>query len=293
MEICTPKKFFLSIIFSFKNEADVIPELISRVRKATVQAREMLRGYELIFVNDASTDASRELLNKLGKENNDIIIINMSRTFGVAPCVIAGFEKARGDILIYLDCDLQDPPEIIPQLIQKAQQGYDIVHTVRLSRKGESRIKLAITRLGYKILRAMSSINLVSNAGDFKLLTRKAADAVLRCKETKPFIRGLVTWVGFSQEYIYFHREPRAGGQTKFPIFSSGVINNFLNSALISFSDVPIKLFFLFGICISFLSFLYLPYVLIKHLLGYSIPINFLFIAAFFFYQELFLLVSE
>jgi len=270
----------VSIVLSFRNEEETIPELLRRLRK--VLRDECTCRYELIFVNDDSSDRSRELLMEAAEGYNDIKIINMSTVFGVSPCVLAGMEYSSGDVVIYMDSDLQDPPEVIPELLNAWKNGSDVVHTVRLSREGESRIKLWISKLGYIILKYGSSIDLIINAGDFKLLSRRVVDEVVKLKEKRPFMRGLVHWVGFDQAQVSYHRESRKGGKTKFPVFSRRVINNFLDSALISFSDVPLKVFIVLGLLISFVSFLYLPYLGIKRLLGYGIPEGFLFVAAFF-----------
>jgi len=282
----------LSVVLSFFNEQEVLPELIQRLRKVLSKECEEknLSGYELIFVNDASTDHSKEMLLAAAEEYADIKIITMSRNFGVSPCVLAGIEYSSGEAVIYMDADLQDPPEVIPELIKSWENGADVVHTIRLSRAGESLIKLWITKLGYNILKYISSIDLIVNAGDFKLLSRRAVNEVIQLKEKRPFMRGLVSWVGFNQTQVSYHRESRNAGKTKFPIFSSKVINNFLDSALISFSDVPLKIFVILGSVISFVSFLYLPYLGVKKLLGYGIPQGFLFITAFFFLGGMILL---
>jgi len=270
----------VSIVLSFRNEEEVIPELLRRLRK--VLGERCACRYELVFVNDDSSERSRELLMDAAEGYDDIKIINMSRVFGVSPCVLAGMEYSSGDVVVYMDSDLQDPPEVIPELMEAWKGGADIVHTVRLSRAGESRIKMWITRIGYRILKYGSSIDLIINAGDFKLLSRRAVDEVVKLREKRPFMRGLVHWVGFDQAQVPYHRASRKGGKTKFPVFSRKVINNFLDSALISFSDVPLKAFVVLGSLISFVSFLYLPYLGVKRLLGYSIPQGFLFVTAFF-----------
>ncbi len=274
-------KLTLSVIFSFKNEEQVIPELLNRLR--SVLNEECPGAYELIFVNDRSTDRSEEILMDEARKHHDIKIITTARNAGVSPCVLLGMEYSSGEAVIYMDSDLQDPPEIIPELLKKRREGYDVVHTIRLSRTGESKIKLLITQTGYRIIKWVSSIDLLVNAGDFKLLSRKAVNEVNKLKEKKPYMRGLATWVGFNQTQIYYHREARGEGDTKFPIFSLSVINNFLDSALISFSDVPLKIFMLVGFIISLLAFMYLPYIGIKKLFGFTIAENYLFIAAFFF----------
>ncbi len=268
----SPSKTFLSVVFSFRNEANVLLELITRVRR--VLDKECPDRYELIFVNDDSTDESESILLEEAKGRHDIKIITTSRPFGVSPCVLAGMEYSSGEAVVYMDADLQDPPEVIPELIKAWKDGdeIDVVHTKRLSRAGESRVKLLVTRLGYIILKYVSSVNLLIEAGDFKLLSRQAVHHLIRLKEKKPYLRGLVSWIGFNQTSISYHREARFAGETKFPVFSAKVIQNFLGSALISFSDVPLQLFTISGFLASIGSFVYSLYIIIRKILGYDVP---------------------
>jgi glycosyltransferase involved in cell wall biosynthesis len=236
----------ISVVLSFFNEAEVLPELVRRLRAMFDGLRDahQIGGYELIFVNDASTDRSEEVLRQEIELRGDIRLINMSRNFGVSPCVLAGMRHARGEAIVYMDADLQDPPEVIPELVRawQAEPNVEVVHTVRRSRAGESRLKLALTRVGYAVLRGMSAINLPVEAGDFKLLSRRAADLLLQLGEQRPFMRGLVCWIGFEQRQVYYDRQPRWSGKTKFHVLGPKVIGSFLNSAVISFSDAPLKL---------------------------------------------------
>lgn len=235
----------ISMIFSFKNEEDVIPELISRVRNVLRSEidKNVISDYELIFVNDRSTDQSEKLLKEINVDHGDIKIINMSRTFGVSPCVMTGLKFSTGDAAIYMDADLQDPPELIPEMLETWKHGddVDIVHTVRTSRAGEPFLKLQITKIGYWILRRSASIDLIAEAGDFKLLSRRAVDHINQLNEYNPYMRGMVAWLGFNQAKVYYKREMRSAGATKFPVFSRKVINNFFSSALISFSSAPLQ----------------------------------------------------
>ncbi|MDC0427104.1 glycosyltransferase family 2 protein [Pelagibacteraceae bacterium] len=205
----------ISIVFSFKDEEKNIPELVDRVAKAFKLIKNW--SYELIFVNDASIDSSEDVLVKLQSEH-PITIINMSRNFGVASCVIAGFKQAKGDAIVYMDTDLQDPPELIEKLILEHENGADIVHTVRTKRLGESKIKMFVTKLGYRIINFFSDIDLQINAGDFKLISRRALDEILKLKEFRPYIRGLSVWVGFKQSIVYYVRDPRRHGVTHVPM---------------------------------------------------------------------------
>lgn len=265
----------LSIVLSFRNEEEVIPELIRRLREVLKKecAKQVIKEYELIFVNDASIDHSLELLMNAAKSSNDIKIINMSRTFGSAPCILAGMKFSTGDAVIYMDADLQDPPELIPKMLRAwKEKNADVIHTVRISRAGESFVKLCITKIGYFILKKISNIDIQNEAGDFKLLSRRAVNYLIQIKEKNPFMRGLVVWLGFKQVNVPYRREARFAGKTKVPIFSYKVINNFLDSALISFSDVPLKLVSAIGFLVSFGSFLFLIYVIIEKFLGHNIP---------------------
>ena len=265
----------LSVVFSFYNEEDVLPELIRRLRSVLDAEceKKSIDQYEFIFVNDASTDRSEEILKEAALGHDDIKILTMSRNFGVSTCVLAGMEHASGDIVVYMDADLQDPPEVIPELIHawKIEQ-VDVVHTVRRSREGESRGKLWLTRLGYHLLRAVSTVDLQIESGDFKLLSRRAVNHVIQLKEKKPFTRGLVSWIGFPHTTISYHRESRFSGDTKFPVLSRSVMRNFLDSALISFSDVPLQFSLFAGFIVSLGAFLYLIYIVFQMIQGVSLP---------------------
>jgi dolichol-phosphate mannosyltransferase len=214
---------------------------------------------ELIFVNDFSTDNSLNLLIEKSK-TIPIKVLNMSRRFGVGPCVIAGLEFSKGDAVIYMDSDLQDPPELIPELIEKFESGFDVVHTQRTKRLGENIFKMGVTSFAYKIINRFADIELPINAGDFKLLSRRAANEVLNMKEKDPYIRGLSVWVGFKQTLIQYVRQPRYSGKTQFKILSKGPIFEFVRGVT-SFSTVILFSSLLagfFGLMISFGLILYI-----------------------------------
>jgi len=267
---------FLSVIFSFRNEQDVLPALIERVRAVlkSQNAQGHIRGWELIFVNDASTDGSLAVLLDAAQGHGDIKIINMSRNFGVAPCVMAGLAHAKGNAVVYMDADLQDPPEIIPEMLKNWREGenVDVVHTVRRTRKGEGPLKLFITRIGYMILNRYSSVAVPQEAGDFKLLSRRAVDHLLQFKEHNPFMRGLVCWIGFKQTFVLYDRDERRGGTSKFFILSRKVISNFLSSALVNFSSVPLQIASYCGLCAILLDIAFLLHVVWLKGTGQAIP---------------------
>lgn len=260
----------LSIVFSFRNEIEVLPELLRRTR-AALRSLDGI-AYELIFVNDASTDGSDRLLRDEADREGDIVLLTTSRNFGVTACALAGIRRAAGDAVVYLDADLQDPPELIPDLVAAWRDGADVVHTIRRSRSGEHPLKLLVTRIGYRILARLSNITLIENAGDFKLLSRRAVDHLAAMGEQRPYLRGLVSWIGFRQATVPYDRQRRFGGATKYPVYGWRVLDNFFSSALISFTDVPLKLAIAAGFVISAGAFLYLVAVIVMKLLGWNLP---------------------
>ena len=258
----------LSVVFSFRNEEGNIEPLVKRVSTAM----ENVEGwkYEIIFVNDSSTDTSEKILTNLQK-NFPIKIINMSRNFGVDPCVLAGFRNSSGDAIIYLHSDQQDPPEIIPQLIKKHEEGNDIVHTVRTKRKGEGKFRMFLTKIAYKVINSLSDIDLPVQAGDYKLISRKALDEILKQKEFRPYVRGLSVWVGFNQDFIYYEREARGVGESKMPLLSAGPVTDFINGVT-SYSLKPLYLGIFFGFFAILISFLLIIYSLYLKLSNLAIP---------------------
>ena len=233
----------LSIVFSFKNEEKNLQELIERVANSLSEFTSW--EYEMIFVNDCSTDKSEDILLKLQKKY-PIRIVNMSRNFGVGPCVLAGFKLAKGDAIVYIDSDLQDPPEIIKELVKEHENGAEVVHTIRTKRLGESRVKMFLTLVAYKIINFFSDIPLHVNAGDFKLISRKALDKILELNEFRPYIRGLSVWVGYKQSKVYYVREPRSSGESNFSLFGSGSVNEFL-TVITAYSLKPLYISIILG----------------------------------------------
>tara|TARA_A100001011_G_scaffold398919_1_gene505185 strand:- start:2755 stop:3684 length:930 start_codon:yes stop_codon:yes gene_type:complete len=258
----------VSFVFSFKNEENNIEELVTRVNRSISQIKEC--KYEMIFVNDASTDNSEKVLLNLQKDY-PIKIINMSRNFGLVPCQIAGFKHSKGDCIIYMDSDLQDPPEIIPKLIEKFKNGSDVVHTKRTKRLGESKFKLFITKIAYKIINNLSDIDLPIEAGDFKLISRKALNVILKQSEFTPYLRGMSVWVGFEQSYVEYVRESRNLGKSQFPLLSSGPAWMFV-TGVTAYSLKPLYI----GIFLGFISIIFsgmlIVYALIGKYFGNAVP---------------------
>jgi dolichol-phosphate mannosyltransferase len=258
----------LSIVFSFRNEEGNIEPLVKRIA-STMEKIENWK-YELIFVNDDSTDKSEKILLDLQK-NYPIKLINMSRNFGIDPCVLAGFRNSSGDAIIYLHTDQQDPPEIIPDLIKKHEEGNEIVHTVRTKRKGEGKFRMFLTKIAYKIIDTVSDINLPVQAGDYKLISKKALNEILKQKEFRPYVRGLSVWVGFKQDFVYYEREARGEGESKMPLLSAGPITDFINGVT-SYSLKPLYVGIIFGLISMIISFLLIIYALYLKFNNLAIP---------------------
>jgi len=258
----------LSIVFSFRNEEGNLKELIERVDLSVKKSLNW--KYELIFVNDDSNDNSEKILLKLQKQY-PIRIINMSRNFGVDPCVLAGFRDAKGDAIVYLHTDLQDPPELIPELIKKHEEGFDIVHTVRTKRHGESKFRMLVTKIAYHIINILSDINLPIEAGDYKLISRKALDKILKQKEFRPYVRGLSVWVGFKQTFCKYERQARSAGESKMPLLSAGPAGDFINGVT-SYSLKPLYIGIYLGFVSLFISILLIIYALFLKINGLAVP---------------------
>lgn len=258
----------ISFVFSFKNEEKNLKELVDRVDKTIKKVGSY--KYELIFVNDNSNDSSENILEDLQK-SYPITIINMSRTFGVGPCVLAGFKHTTGDCVIYMDSDLQDPPEIVEEMLKEYEKGSDVVHTVRANRLGESKLKLIITKIAYKIINFLSDIKLPTEAGDYKLISKRALDKILEQNEFRSYIRGLSVWVGFKQSFVKYIRDPRGAGETKFPLFSAGPVTQFINGVT-AYSLKPLYAGIILGLISLLFSFCLILYTLYMKITNISVP---------------------
>lgn len=226
----------LSIVLSFRNEEEVLEIFIEQVHAALQPAGI---EYELIFVDDHSSDRSREILAACADSDPRIRTVVMSNRFGVVPCMFAGMEQARGDAIVIMDCDLQDPPALLPELIAKWRGGADVVYTTRTVRHGEPAFKLWLTKWAYRVVGAFSETDIPVDSGMFKLLDRRVVDTLLTVGEQDPYLRGLITWVGFRQEQVTYERAPRQAGTTHFPLFSQNPVREFI-VALVSFSKLPL-----------------------------------------------------
>lgn len=233
----------LSLILSFRNEEEVLPELI-RALKSNLDPLEI--PYEMIFINDASTDNSRKIIEEHAAQHPEIKMLNLSRRFGVAASMLAGLHHATGSAAIIMDTDMQDPPELLPEMIAKWKDGAELVYTVRRSRLGEHPFKMWLTGVAYKILYFGSEIKIPVNAGDFKLLSRRVIDTIKSSPDKEPYLRGLAHAAGFRQAMITYDRQARHAGRSHFPLIGRGPAKMFL-SGLTSFSTAPFELLSVFG----------------------------------------------
>lgn len=267
----------LSVILSFYNEEMVIPELLERLRAVSLDLMQKheIQQAEFIFVNDHSTDRSEALL-RAEIDKGDVVLVNMTRNFGVSECVLAGMSCAMGDVIVYMDADLQDPPELIATLLRtwQADPEVEVVYTTRTRRRGENKLKMFVTKLGYRLIDCISDIKLPVDSGDFKLLSRRAVNELLALKEDKPYLRGLISWIGYKQTQVFYERDERFDGKhnTKMPVFSRKVLYYWLDRALISFSDAPLKAMLIFGFLLSGFSLLYLLVIMVQKILGWYVP---------------------
>ena len=241
-----------SVVIPAYNEQEVIAETY---RRLTVVMAGMAEPYELVFVNDGSKDQTAQIIAGFCEKDPSVRLVNFTRNFGHMPAISAGMENARGRAVFIIDADLQDPPEVFPEMAAKWKEGYHVVYGKRLKRKGESWFKKLSARAFYRLLQSMTSVDLPLDTGEFRLIDRKVCDAVNRLPEKNRYIRGLVSWVGFKQIPVEYVREERFAGVTKYPLRKMVA---FAMDALTSFSYKPLKLATMLGFFISFISFVYL-----------------------------------
>jgi dolichol-phosphate mannosyltransferase len=242
------------VIIPVYNEEQVLPATYARLKTVMDGLRE---PYELVFVNDGSSDASQVILESLCDEDDTVKVINFSRNFGHQVAISAGMDYAAGDAVIIIDADLQDPPELIPKMIERWLEGYQVVYAKRTGRLGETQFKRWSARLFYRVLRALTDIDIPVDAGDFRLIDRSVCEVMKSIHEKNRFIRGLVSWSGFRQTAVEYVREPRHAGETK---YSLKRMLRLSSDAITSFSDKPLKIPIYIGSTLIILSTLFLVY---------------------------------
>src|SRR5579859_4493496 len=240
-----------SIIIPVFNEEAVLPVLL---RRLDLLLDRLSEPAEAIFVDDGSIDSGPIMLQALAKRDPRYRYIGLSRNFGHQVAITAGMDAAQGQAIIVMDADLQDPPEVVEQLIAKWEEGNDVVYARRLSRGGESRFKRATAHLFYRMLGVITTVSIPADVGDFRLLDRKVLDAFRQMPEQDRFVRGMIAWLGFRQAEVTFHRLERAAGETKYPLFK---MTRLAINAALGFSDAPLRLAIWCGLAVSGFAVLY------------------------------------
>ncbi|RKZ54052.1 MAG: glycosyltransferase [Candidatus Parabeggiatoa sp. nov. 3] len=257
----------LSIVVPMYNETDNLSQFFSRLE--TVLNRLKI-SYEIVCVNDGSTDNTLALLLEHNKHNPFIKIVELSRNFGKEIALTAGIEHTSGSAVIPIDADLQDQPELIGELLAKWREGYDMVYATRRIRRGETFIKRFTAKLFYRVIDAMSEIDIPKNTGDFRLMDRSVVNALSQLPERTRFMKGLFSWLGFKQTAIYYDRDPRQAGESKWNYWR---LWNFAIDGITSFSALPLKLWSYVGIFLSFMSMLYAAFLFVRTLvMGIELP---------------------
>lgn len=224
-------------------------------------AEKMEYEFEYIFVNDGSKDNTLEILMELGKKDERVKYISFPRNFGKESAIYAGFSKASGDYVVMMDADLQDPPKLLPQMVEYIQQGYDSVATRRVTRKGEPPIRSFFARMFYKIINKISDVDIVDGARDYRLMTKQMKDAIVSMKEYNRFSKGIFGWVGFKTKWLEYENVERVAGETKWNFWKL-----FLYSleGIVAFSTAPLVLASMFGIIFCLLAFIMILFIVVR-----------------------------
>ena len=250
-------KMLLSIIVPCFNEEEVIAETFERLLRIAFEVKNL--DTEIIFVDDGSNDLTPVILQKLVDKENFVKAIFLSRNFGHQIAVTAGIDASRGDAVVIIDADLQDPPEVIHNMILEWQKGYDVVYGKRIDRKGESIFKKLTAKMFYRILNMLSDVYIPLDTGDFRLISKNVVQNLKQMPEKDRFLRGMISWVGFRQTAIKYHRDKRFAGVSKYPLRK---MLRFASDGILSFSTKPLQISIGLGMVSSFLSLLVICYAL-------------------------------
>ncbi len=254
----------LSVVAPVYDEEGGIELFVERTTRALADY-----NFELVLVNDGSKDATPELLDRIAEKDRRVRVIHLSRNFGHQAALTAGLEHAIGDAVAMIDADLQDPPELIPSMVEKWETGYDVVYAVRRQRAGETAFKLATASFFYRLFDKLAQVDLEPNSGDFRLFDRRALDALLSMTERSRFLRGMTVWVGFSQTAVGYERDARYAGETKYTLRR---MLRFSLDAIASFSHLPLQIATYLGLLFASLAFVAIPVVIGLRIAGSYLP---------------------
>jgi polyisoprenyl-phosphate glycosyltransferase len=262
-----PHVWSLSVVVPAYNEEEVLPEFH---RRLTAVLDRLGVPAEIVYVNDGSRDQTARVCRELRASDSRVAIVDLSRNFGKEIALTAGLDHARGDAVVVIDADLQDPPELIPELIRHWQDGCDVVYAQRMSRAGETALKKVTAHAFYRVVKRISGVQIPEDTGDFRLLSRRAVDALGRLGEQHRFMKGLYSWIGFPQRAVPYARDPRFAGQTKWNYWR---LWNFAIEGITSFTIAPLKAATYFGLVVAVWAFLYAVWVVSKTIL-YGEPVR-------------------
>ncbi len=254
----------LSVVTPCYNEEEVFPELKSRLNSVL---SKLEIPYEIIFVDDGSKDRTWELLLKAQAEDPHIKAVRLSRNFGHQLAITCGLDQAKGEVVLILDADLQDPPELLPEMLRKWQEGYDVIYGKRRTRQGESVLKRLFAFAFYRTFAKVTGFEMPRDTGDFRLMDRRALKALQALREKHRFVRGMVSWIGYHQCPIYYDRPERFAGITKYPFRKSFFL---AIDAITAFSYAPLRMASYLGIGVSCLAFVYIFVVIALKIMGIS-----------------------
>lgn len=249
----------ISLVIPMYYEEKVVNECYKRVKDCLENLEKY--NYEIIFINDGSKDKTLEILQEIAEKDENVKIISFSRNFGHQAAVTAGLKEVTGDAVVIIDADLQDPPELIPDMLKKWEDGNEVIYGKRKTRKGESAFKLLTAKMFYSTLNALSDVEIPKDTGDFRLVDRKVVDTINSLPEHNKFLRGLFSWVGYKQYAYEYERQERFAGETKYPLKK---MLKLASDGIISFSSKPIKLVGALGIFSIIISIIILIYALVS-----------------------------
>jgi len=262
----TDQRQLISIVVPAFNEEAVLPQFHQTISPVL---SEQPFDFEIVYINDGSSDNTLSIIKQLRESDKQVTLIDLSRNFGKEIALTAGLHKAAGDAVIVIDADLQDPPELIPELIREWQNGYDVVYAQRTHRKGESLLKRTTAHFFYRIIQRISKIAIPEDTGDFRILSRRAVNALNTFNEQNRFMKGLFAWIGYRQKAVHYQRDPRHAGETKWNYWK---LWNFAIDGITSFTIAPLKISTYLGLFTAAGAFLYGIYMVIETLI-YGNPV--------------------
>ena len=255
----------VSVVIPMYYEEEVARECYQRTKKVLEELQDY--DYEMIFVNDGSKDKTLEILENTAKEDNKVKVISFARNFGHQVAVTAGLRYVTGDCILIIDSDMQDPPELLPEMIKLWEDGNEVIYGKRKIRDGESVFKLFTAKMFYKVLNGLSDVEIPKDTGDFRLVDRKVVDVINSMPEHNKFLRGLFSWVGFKQKAFEYERQERFAGKTKYPLKK---MLKLAGDGIISFSTKPLKIIGGLGIISIIISFLILIYAILSYIFSWG-----------------------